>query len=421
MTGFVFAAGRNRKFHLALRATAFIAIIIIVGFGLNGGQQEKETPIPIILKPIKTVYPKYPDHLKKEGIAGEVIVSVWIDEKGNVKIATKPFHLIRSLHPELDELAVSAAKEWKFAPLIAPKKNNFDGVGNFLSFIFDPGESPEVEDAAPREPLSPELLTWLERSWESCKKMDEVADFYLCRERIKENIKNIVNVGSGFMWGTPDDIGSGEMWRFQVYCFVPDLGLPKTNRYINDYQVTSRNSLVTELRTPVKPLPNERNSTYEKKPLSFPNPMSVPSRLLAPGFRDEYDYSFGEDEKILGKNCRVIAIMARRKKSAPIRKATVWVEQNSGRVVKAEVECGETAIDERVLAECRELYLVPHMTATYEYDNEIKGIRLPSQSKIVLDYSQLGRRNKRDTRIKLAISYDQYRFFTVSTEPKIIK
>ncbi|RPI92457.1 MAG: TonB family protein [Spirochaetales bacterium] len=421
MTGFISAAGRNRKLPLALRTTVCVTAIILLGCGLIWGRQEFDTPIPIVLKPVKTVYPKYPDHLKKEGIAGEVIVSVWVDEKGNVKIASKPFHIIRSLHPELDELAVSAAKEWKFAPLIVPKKNNFDGVGNFLSFLFDPGESSEVEDAAPREPLSRELLTLLDRSWASCEKMEDVADFYLCRERIKENIKNIVNVGDGFMWGTPDDIDAGEMWRFQVYCFVPDLGLPKTNRYINEYQITSRNSRVTELRTPAKPLSNERNSMYEKKPLSFPIPMSVSSRLLAPGFRDEYDYFFGEDEKILGKNCRVIEIMARKKKSAPIRKATVWVERKSDRVVKAEVECGETAIDKRILAECRELYLVPHMTATYEYDNDIKGIRLPSQSKIVLDYSQLGRRNKRDTRIKLAISYDKYRFFTVSTEPKIIK
>lgn len=100
MTGLNSAAWRNRKFPLSLSVTAFIAIIIISGFGLSGRRQEKDTPIPIVLKPIKTVYPKYPDHLKKEGIAGEVIVSVWVDEKGNVKIASKPFHLIRSLHPE---------------------------------------------------------------------------------------------------------------------------------------------------------------------------------------------------------------------------------------------------------------------------------------------------------------------------------
>ena len=401
-----------------IRLPVLSAIIFVFGFGVLWTQQEEDKPIPIILKPIKTVYPNYPDHLKKEGIAGEVIVSVGVNEKGKVRIADG---VIRSLHPELDKLALSAAKEWKYEPLISPKKKDFDGVYTFISFIFDPGEMPEVEDLTPHEPLGFESLAALERSWEACKKMEDEGYLYLCRERIRESIKNIENNGDGFMWGTPDDKSPGEYWRFQVYCYIPSLGLPKKNRYINEYQITSRDNRVTELRTPVKPLLNERDSEYGKKPISFPIPISVAARLLAPGFRDEYEYKLGNDGKTLGKDCRVIEIKARKKQSAPIRKATVWVERNSGRVVKTEIECGKTAIDERILAECRQFYLVPHLTATYEYDNDIKGILFPSRSEIILDYSQLDRTNDRDTRIKLNISYDNYRFFSVSTEPKIIK
>jgi protein TonB len=397
-----------------LRATAFAAIIMmILGFSLLWPRQTES--IPVVLKPIKTVYPKYPDHLKKEGIAGEVIVWAWIDEKGDVKIQS-PHSIIRSLHLELDELATEAVKEWKYAPPLTQGKPR--GAWTYISIIFDPGELPEVEDSAPREPMSDELLAMLDRSWEYCRKMDDIAHFYLCRERISETIKSIVNVGPSMMGSTEIE---GQVITVRVNSFVPDLASPKTNRYVNDYQITSQNSRVTELRTLVIPLPNERNSLFGKKPLSFPIPMSVPTRLLAPGFRDEHNYSFGKDYKILGKNCRAIELKARKKRGVEVQKATLLIEKNSGRVVQAEIECDASAIDERILAECRQYYLAPHMRATYEYGDEKKGILFPSRSKIVLDYSQLGRTNTSKTKMKLDIRYDNYRFFTVETEKKLEK
>jgi TonB family protein len=397
-----------------LRAMDFSAIImILLGFSLLWPGQKDASPV--VLEPIKTIYPTYPDHLKNEGVAGEVIIWVWIDEQGDVKILS-PVPIIRSLHPELDKLAMAAVKQWKYAPPLTLGKPR--GAWTYISIIFDPGELPEAEDFAPREPLGDELQAVLDRSWEYCRKMDDIAHFYLCRERISETIKSIVNVGPALM-------GSGEIEgqviTVRVGSFVPDLARPDTNRYVNDYQITSQNNRVTELRTPVKPLSNERNSMFGKKSLSFPIPISVPTRLLAPGFRDEYQYSFGEDRKILGKTCRAIELKARKKRSVEVQKATIWIESNSGRVVRAEIECDASAIDERILAECGQYYLVPHMKVEYEFGDDKKGVLFPSRSKIVLDYSQLGRTNTRDTKMKLDIRYDNYRFFIVETEPKIIR
>jgi hypothetical protein len=266
--------------------------------------------------------------------------------------------------------------------------------------------------------MSDELLATLDRSWEDCRKMEDIAHFYLCRERISETIKSIVNVGRSMMGSGSVE---GQVIIVRVGSLVPDLASPKTNRYVNDYQITSQNSRVTELRTLVKPPSNERDSSFGKKPLLFPIPISVPTRLLAPGFRDEYLYSFGGDDKILGKNCRVIELKARKKRGVEVQKAIVWIERNSARVVQAEIECDSSAIDERILAECRLYYLVPHLSAKYEYGEDKKGILFPSRSEIVLDYSQLGQANTRDTKMKLDIRYDNYRFFSVETEPKIIR
>jgi hypothetical protein len=61
------------------------------------------------------------------------------------------------------------------------------------------------------------------------------------------------------------------------------------------------------------------------------------------------------------------------------------------------------------------------MNVTYEYGVEKKGILFPSRSKISLDYTGLGMTNKRETKEKLNIQYDHYRFFTVDTNYRIIK
>jgi periplasmic protein TonB len=397
-----------------LKASAFAPIImIILGFSLLWPAQIESSSV--ILKPIKTVYPKYPDHLKKEGIAGEVIVWAWIDEQGDVKIQS-PVSIIRSLHPELDKLAIEAVKQWKYAPPRTLGKQR--GAWTYISIIFDPGELPEAKYFAPREPMSDELLATLDRSYEYCRKIDDIAHFYLCRERIAETIKSIVNVGRSMMGSTEID---GQVISVQVGSFVPGLASPETNRYVNDYQITSQNNRVTELRTLVEPPSNKRDSLFGKKPLLFPIPITVPTRLLAPGFRDEHNYSFGEDDKISGKNCRTITLKARRKLGVEIKKATLWIEKEGGQVVQAEIEYDASAIDERILAECHQYYLAPHMRALFEYGEEKNGVLFPSRSEIVLDYSQLSRTNIRDTKMKLDIRYDNYRFFTVETEPKIIR
>lgn len=399
---------------LKIRGAVFLSIFLILA-GYSSLRSQQEESEPVILKPIKTVFPKYPDHLKKEGIAGEVIIGALIDEQGNVK-PREPLHIIRSLHPELDRLATEAIKQWKYAPPLFRGKQR--GALTYISVIFDPGELTEEAESALREPMSEELLGALDRSWEYCRKVEDIARFYLCRERIVETVKAIVNVGRSILGSTEIE---GEFIKFRVGSFVPDLANPETTRYINDYQVTNLNNRVTELRTLVKPPPSERDSLFGKKPLLFSIPISLPTRLLAPGFRGEYIYSFGGEDRALGKDCRVIEVAARKRRGVEVQKAALWIERNSGRVVQAEIESDPSSIDDRILAECRKYYIAPRLKAIFQYDEDKKGILFPSRSEIVLEYSQLGQRNTRDTKMKLDIRYDQYRFFTVESEPKIIR
>jgi TonB family protein len=364
------------------------------------------------LKPIKTVYPVYPNHLKEEGIAGAVTIKVLINERGEVKPVFSPI-IVRQLHPELDKLALEAVKQWKYEPvLLQGKPIHFP---TYITIIFDPEEPPEVQEPSPQGPMSSELTVLLDRCWEYSRKIDDVAHFYLCRERVSETTRNVVVSGPTFAWSSYAhpyaSAGSN----------IPELGSSSRTSYINDYQVTSRDSLVTEQRTSIKPGAEERDSLFGKKPLFPPIPITIPSRLVAPGFRSEFSFSLGNEDKVLGRNCVIIEIKARKRRGTQIRQGAVWIEKGTYRVVKAEIEFSSYATDERILAECKRFYLTPHMNVTYEYGVEKKGILFPSRSEISLDYTGLGMTNKRETKEKLNIQYDHYRFFTVDTNYRIIK
>ena len=61
---------------------------------------------------VKEQKPHYTQATLKAGISGSVEMEVVVDVDGGVSAA----RVIKPLHPELDEQALNAVKEWKFAP-----------------------------------------------------------------------------------------------------------------------------------------------------------------------------------------------------------------------------------------------------------------------------------------------------------------
>jgi periplasmic protein TonB len=62
--------------------------------------------------PVRTVPPRYPDAMKRDGIAGVVTVSCTIDEKGNV---TEP-KVVKASNEAFADPAIEALSKWKFKP-----------------------------------------------------------------------------------------------------------------------------------------------------------------------------------------------------------------------------------------------------------------------------------------------------------------
>jgi protein TonB len=67
---------------------------------------------------LKKVPPAYPAEAKKEKVQGKVVLDVTIDKQGKV-MAVKT---VETAHPALEEAAVTAIKQWEYAPIIMDGK-----------------------------------------------------------------------------------------------------------------------------------------------------------------------------------------------------------------------------------------------------------------------------------------------------------
>jgi protein TonB len=68
--------------------------------------------------PLKTPEPKYPQALKREGVAGIVSVTCVIDEKGKVVSA----RATKSTRTEFEQPALDAIQNWVFKPAVKDGK-----------------------------------------------------------------------------------------------------------------------------------------------------------------------------------------------------------------------------------------------------------------------------------------------------------
>lgn len=92
------------QFYIVLWLSLFISVTL------------KATINPVEIrspwKAVKKVTPEYPEKLQKEGIEGEIVLLISTNRNGHVGLV----QVMKSLHPELDKLAIQAFKQWEFEP-----------------------------------------------------------------------------------------------------------------------------------------------------------------------------------------------------------------------------------------------------------------------------------------------------------------
>jgi len=105
----------TNPFVAVMKTKTYLFSLLVFALGLMPwsvfGAEGMEPPVPV-----RTVAPKFPEEMRRNGSAGLVTVSCLIDEKGNV---TEP-KVVKSTNDAFSEPAVEALKKWKFKPA---KKN----------------------------------------------------------------------------------------------------------------------------------------------------------------------------------------------------------------------------------------------------------------------------------------------------------
>ena len=96
--------------------TRFLAALTLIGLislpSLSLADDTIYTKVDENPVPLKTPPPRYPDSLRREGVAGVVAVTVVIDENGAIISSV----VAKSSHPDFDKPALDAIAKWKFKP-----------------------------------------------------------------------------------------------------------------------------------------------------------------------------------------------------------------------------------------------------------------------------------------------------------------
>lgn len=91
------------------KTSALLLVASLLATATNSAfaQAKAEPPVPVRMVP-----PDYPQELRREGVAGVVMVTCTIDEKGDVQDPT----IEKSSNPTFDKPALAAVRKWKFKP-----------------------------------------------------------------------------------------------------------------------------------------------------------------------------------------------------------------------------------------------------------------------------------------------------------------
>jgi TonB family protein len=105
------------------------------GFKLDYARGEEAPAAVLTTQPklLRKITPEYPEKMKELGIEGRVFVEVTVDEKGKVVEAK----LLKGLHPDLDAVALAAARTLIFSPATINGKSVKTKIPVPFAFVLD--------------------------------------------------------------------------------------------------------------------------------------------------------------------------------------------------------------------------------------------------------------------------------------------
>ena len=152
-------------------------------------------------------------------------------------------------------------------------------------------------------------------------------------------------------------------------------------------------------------------------------PLFASIRVLGKNRQDLFNYHLVGKKKINGIKTSVIEALPKSGNVDGVEYGKLWIDPKDGRILRSEIRGVPLKGFADVLEESTELNVKADFVAIHEYEVEKNNVLFPSRSKINVTYPQRWARypTRRTPKIKAVISYDQYKFFSVSTNVNIKK
>lgn len=387
-----------------------------------GPMKTAQTEIVAAPRAVHLVRPFYPEKLRRRGVGGAINLLVKIDKDGKVLAAA----VERPVHPYLDYAAVQALLKSTFEPVILKEKPA--PAAFFLAYNFHPSDY--TPDVAPHSPwteasaYSPDTSNKiLFECGEYCKKLATAAMDFVCQEKISDTH---FSLRQNLRWGYHTIVAGKEREYPTVVQRIPyqimDPTKTKRNNYLCDYQIIRKGGAYNERRILLKENGrsySDPNKLLEESRITSLSPLFAPLRILLPEQQEKFFFRISGEESVHGRKLYIVEASPKSGDEDGIWAARIWVDKERCLVLKCEIEGIPVDGYEDILEDCTKMNIRPDFTTIHEYKLEKEGILFPWRSKVVVGYPDISPEAsipKND----IALSYDHYRFFTVSSEHRII-
>jgi hypothetical protein len=191
----------------------------------------------------------------------------------------------------------------------------------------------------------------------------------------------------------------------------------ENNDWINDYQLIRRNNVIYERRTMLRENGQSKkieNASLATHRIRYQELIMCPVGLLGLAAQKTHSYRLAGKDKIKGRAVRIIEAKPL-PDGPPGLSGRAWVDPVDGSVLK--IEWSPESLDQyELIAQLgRRISAAPIVRFISEYGILEKGLRFLSFHKATEAYRTF-RGGKIFTRTKLAVSYRDFKFFTVETD-----
>ena len=234
---------------------------------------------------------------------------------------------------------------------------------------------------------------------EYCERLNNSALFFVCQEKIEEEIYSEKRRRTAF----PD------------HSYILE-----TNDYIYDYQLTKKGGDIQENRILLEEngkKKNEKNAILKTKTLRFEKAVFGPVGLLSKSRQKKYGYKITKNEKVNGKEAILVEAVPIETVEEGSMYGKVWVDENDFSILKIQAEPESIGHIELIKKKALRLFAILNISVSYYYDIEKNGLRFPSKIVFEENYVEKKVRGHRELKIsRTIITYSNYKFFIVEVD-----